>query len=969
MTSALTQPLNQLARRWRDITRPSRWRASAAAAALSLVVAPLGARAGSPPAKAAAWLVLALTVLATLAWALFDRQRVRDPRRLLAGAVGFADRQRADRAVRALSFLAADGQVSVDGVSAILAQAHVVRTLADLPADRIIERTRRSASRIALVASVVGFAVLIVGSTRAWSVLEGCDVLLARDGQAPLSMQWLESVEAVVRPPEYLHDGGFSSFGLQPLFVPYGSVIAVTGMPVHTGRHLLLSDGHTEVEFVDDGSGGLVARWSASGNATLRVVARFGGVVISEAQGISMTSLPDAAPAVSLEGAPRRLVLLEATEDVPIRYEAADDHGLREVDLVLRSGSREERRVLARLDGETKTDRGGLMLKLRDPFVSKSHAPVEVTVEAKDNDPLTGPKWGASAAITLVPPAIGEAEVLRADALRKLRDTLVDTLAWRLEREAPIDAPARRLFAVEDRTRSDEDARIAADALSTVHAGVRVPPRVHALVAAKRRQLDKVLDAEARDPTDAARASVVRATERFALVADALVRGLALHDARDVGRRLADVADDLALGARQLQDEAARDGARGAARVGASLQMLADGSPTLGKLGSLGHDLAETIEADLLRFHRAFDARDLVHAELVARDLAARLHQPDPAFGSSSAPSRAAGESGRAGDTAAGDDDESGDEVDQAFEAARQDLERLAQEHAGKMAALQQALDAAAGTQEPQNALEEDARRAQAIRDAIRELPRVGSGSDSWTSKGSSARELGEQMAQSLAAGRHAEAGRTGRDAVAALDEADKMIERGGWFSDPGQRGKRAVARARTELRAESEWADEQASKATRQTAERAGNQVQQAAGDEGDMAERAAELGHKSRESGALPDEATDAIDEASREAREAADALKHGDVERGVDRQRAVQRDLEAASERLGDDSEGSSAQDGTSESSKRAGGPVDIPTQDKATPSQEDLRRRILHGLTSGANGAWRDAVERYARGLLR
>jgi len=74
--------------------------------------------------------------------------------------------------------------------------------------------------------------------------------------------------------------------------------------------------------------------------------------------------------------------------------------------------------VLAHLDGETQSSKAARILKLRDSFLRKSHAPVEVTVEAKDNDPLTGPKWGASPIITLIPPDVGEPEARRIDALR-----------------------------------------------------------------------------------------------------------------------------------------------------------------------------------------------------------------------------------------------------------------------------------------------------------------------------------------------------------------------------------------------------------------------------------------------------------------------------------------------------------------------------------------------------------------------
>ena len=40
-------------------------------------------------------------------------------------------------------------------------------------------------------------------------------------------------------------------------------------------------------------------------------------------------------------------------------------------------------------------------------FLRQSHAPVEGMVEAKDNDPLTGPKWGRSPALTIILSSVG----------------------------------------------------------------------------------------------------------------------------------------------------------------------------------------------------------------------------------------------------------------------------------------------------------------------------------------------------------------------------------------------------------------------------------------------------------------------------------------------------------------------------------------------------------------------------------
>jgi hypothetical protein len=101
---------------------------------------------------------------------------------------------------------------------------------------------------------------------------------------------------------------------------------------------------------------------------------------------------------------------------------------------VLRSGDRELRRPLSTPQGSAVADRGGIELRADDAFLDQSYLPVEVTVEALDDDPVSGPKWGRSDALILLPPQIGEREVMRFRALRRARDRLTDLLADRLTR-------------------------------------------------------------------------------------------------------------------------------------------------------------------------------------------------------------------------------------------------------------------------------------------------------------------------------------------------------------------------------------------------------------------------------------------------------------------------------------------------------------------------------------------------------
>jgi hypothetical protein len=978
--SPLTEPLLQLAEAWRAVTRRSRRRIALALVALVWLLGLLLARHGTPRDRVLTGAMLGLSVVLAVGWRLVERRRLGDPGRIVRNLARGIDPGRADRALRALSLLDAAGDVRSEGTSRELARLHVARTLALLPSERIVERAARVARAVGLVGLVVGVCVLGVGLANTWAVLEGGDVLLARHRVAPVAMAWLEDIEIVARPPDYLHESEHHELSFQPLALPYGSLLTLRGVPHRAGRRLLLSDGTTEVPFVDDGAGAVVARWPLVASTTLRVVARFGEVVVPEPDALPLRSIPDAAPVVTLEGAPRLVRLLEETDDLPLKYEASDDHGLREVHLVLRSGTREERRVLARLDGETTRTNGGQVLKLRDPFLRKSHAPVAITVEAKDNDPLTGPKWGASPALTLIPPDVGEPEALRLDGLRALRDALVDTLAWRLAHDPPAPAshgtgPAaaaaasdRAAFVVDEKARLEADEGRLQSTLASPYAGVRIAARLGAMLTGQGQKVRAAVTAETRAPSAPSHAAAVRATERFVLVIDAVIRGLGLHDARESAKQLADVADDLALGASQMQSEDREAGSRGSVRMDAAQLVLAGGGHVLLRLGSLGRDLGEIVDADLGRVKRARGEADLVHAELAARDLAARLREPDPSFGSRGRSGRGGGESGGGHGTPGEDGEDSGDEVDQAQQEAEQDLERLAQDHASEIGKMEQALAGATSEEEQKEMRDESKRHAEAVREAVRELPTVGLGSDSWTSKGAAARELAEQMAHSLEDGRPDEATQSGRSSLGSLDEAKKILQKGAWLEDPSGDEAKRIEGVRGKLDAEEKWAEEALRQMRKRAAERARKELGEGGEEEGKLADRARDLGQRAGEKGALPQQAVESLEDAERAARQAGQSLKEGDADKGLERQREAQRALEQAREQLqGDEDQGAPSSD-DGDKGNRSKGPVAIPNAGEHK-GPEEFRRRVVRGLGQPASGGLKDAVHRYAEGLLR
>jgi hypothetical protein len=245
----------------------------------------------------------------------------------------------------------------------------------------------------------------------------------------------------------------------------------------------------------------------------------------------------------------------------------------------------------------------------------------------------------------------------------------------------------------------------------------------------------------------------------------------------------------------------------------------------------------------------------------------------------------------------------------------------------------------------------------------------VGQGSDSWTSKGAAARELGEQMARSLEQVHPDEAVQSGRSALGALDEAKKMLQKGAWAEDPSGEEDRNVDAARRKLEAEEKWAEEQLERMRRRAAERARKDLEQGGQDEEKLSERARQLGERARQSGSMPQEAVESIDEAEKASHQAAESLRQGDADRGLERQREAQRDLEAARDKLrGEEPESQQSEGEEGDSSRPSKQEVAIPDK-KDHKGPDEFRRRVVRGLGQPGGGSLKDAVRRYAEGLLR
>jgi hypothetical protein len=914
---------------------------------LSVVLGAHLARVGTVPLRVSAAALMVVVVALSILRRRRERRSFMDPPSVIRRALTPADPEAAGRALRAHALVGATATDPSRG-SPELAALHLHRVLAKVPLEAVRRAARGEASRLswALLAVVVVTGVgLLFEPLR---VIEGLDVLLARRGVAPLELGWLNLVRVSAQAPAYLKGGEQALFPALPSELPAGSVVSVRGVPDRKGRKLVLTNGTREVGFVDDGSGSVVARWKLDAPARLRIAARFGEVLIRESEELELDAIADQAPRVELEDAPRT-VQLRDIESLDFRYLASDDHGLRQVDLVLRSGGREERRMLVRLDGQSRVERGAHALGARDAALRRMFLPVVATIEARDNDAMHPDKWGKSPAITIVPPSVGEPQALRYQALVEARGRLVALLDYELESERL----RKEKPAPPDKARESERARLKSEAIASMRAavtgafaGARASAGLSAFVLGQARALEK-RSADGR-----------RRVEDVVLAFDAALRGLSARDAAQVSRRLGDVAEEAAEGAKLALIGEGRQ--QGRARLTAALTALDSGAKNLVTLGSLGADIGSVAQGDMGRIRRAEGLGSFSDAELAARHLAARLRRPSPSF------STAGGGGVESGRGAEGPGEPS--EADRQFDQLMREIEQLASEHGEQIRSVESALkEGEAGAVEGDLKREASERAAQ-LRERLSSLPDPGAPPGSARSAAAVGREHMSAMAQQFERLALKDAVETGRRAASQLEEAARLARdprSGGDFID-----EQAVASASRELGEQLAWAERALERQKQQAAERASGALNDLATREEALARRAGNLAGRGEHSEAkLSEEVQEALEGAENAMRQAARELSSGRGDPGLEFQREAQRLLERANPgRTSDpDDEGQAKNQGDDHGNGDVSTRARVPAADKGRRA-EDFRRRVLEGLSQERRGRLGGAVERYAEGLL-
>jgi hypothetical protein len=898
----------------------------------------LGARYGTDLARVLGGLAIALFwgVLSEL----LRRNRAdwAKPDRALLRALGPVDEDRAARASRAYT-LWKRTELKPGGESPELALVHLQRTMGQIPMEAVRKAAQKVRVRLLLGAfvlvSVCGFLLLF----RSLAIVEGVSVLSAQSGVGSLPIAYVEQMSMTVELPLYLDGSGVKRFmGLGLSSVPVGSEIEVRILPRVADRELLLTDGLSEIPFVSDGQGAYVARWKAEEESELRVGARFGAVIVYDAVKAHVAPTNDNPPVVLLEGEGTELQLADF-ESLPLRYRVLDDHGISQVDLVIRSGQRTERKELVHLNGEKRVYDGAHTLARDHELIHRAFLPVRVSIEARDENTSAGLLWGKSGGITLIPEPLGHGVAKRHIALRTFRSAMSSYLA--------SDIRAARLPSLQAEEARKEATGLIQAASSSLREEITsldsVPIRSLAFLEAQVEALSHSR-AEGASP------------ESVLLAVDALIQEISGREAVELAKALGSAVEEIAVQTRQIRLDAEVVDLKGLDDL---VQATELGAARLQEVGSLGLDLGSVARGDLARVRRSLNEKSYDRAEAAALHLAERLSRATPSFSSSGG----GVESGRPPSGSAEGSSSPGQGASDApsqFDEMSGQIDKLAQETAEELSQLekmlQEAQKAAEGDFESTSDLEE-ARRG--FEEALKQLPKHPFGRVGSTAEAAAGRSQGEAMVDALDTGDLSEALERGLDAESALKRAQGLQDQGMSSLSPEaiEGAQEALAKLLKELRKAQQSLEEQSQvKMDKSLSERGAKQRQ--------FAERAREISERGQQEHApLGKSGVDALKRAAEFHRKAADEMDAGRAEQGAQYAEQAQGELENAlpkPEPASDSGDGDGEESGDGAQSTK--GSVPGEERDRA----REFRRRVEQGL-GREGGGLSPAIRRYAEEL--
>jgi hypothetical protein len=218
-------------------------------------------------------------------------------------------------------------------------------------------------------------------------------------------------------------------------------------------------------------------------------------------------------------------------------------------------------------------------------------------------------------------------------------------------------------------------------------------------------------------------------------------------------------------------------------------------------------------------------------------------------------------------------------------------------------------------------------------------------------------------MASELEGGSMGAAIESGQRASNELSEAAREGDMDAYEDAPGGR----AAKARAVVDREVSWAKTALERLRKAASEQAQSSLARRAKVEDELAARAQRLEEKGQGGdGSMPQTAVEDLGSAAKAMRSAGKALDEARGDRAVELQQEAQRLLEMARGEADEGESTSERKDGNE--GHRPSGATPIPNGDEHHGPVE-FRQRVMKGLGNPSDPRFRDAVRRYAEGLLK
>ena len=707
------------------------------------------------------------------------------------------------------------------------------------------------------------------------------------------------------------------------------------------------------------------------------------GATIRDGTSRAVRLARDEAPRVSLI-APAIDVTVDLAEEIVIAYDASDDVGLTQLELVARMGDgREQRRRLSAHDPSIAQHAGTERISLGELGAAEGDH-VTVWVEARDGDDVSGPNVGRSESRTLT---VESAATRREEGLAELAQLLevaLGALADRLEVPVPDDdASARARFerlrgvteqllsglgAYALRVRESEEGRRADAALYE-----EMQTRVRRLLFEEMRLSGGTVAPRAtRERTDArARAEM----ESDVLALDDLLARARIDDAAAIARELEqlrrEIASLLAELRRAQTDEARREILAAISRAEQRLRDLRSRMSQMGtavpqEFANAQEQSAQQTQEALAQMREAIERGDLDAAAQALTRLEQQIDSLARALGG--------GAEAFAEEHFGPRDRAVADAIDRllGLESEQRELARRTGET--RASAARRAIDAMG--EDSASRAQELARRARAVRETLEHVDRdrlVGLERDAFDA----ARQRLRDTEDTLGAGDLGEASRMAEEGLRQLADLERDLDLDSMMFAGHSSETSASARSAREARAQMgellrdldrAIPDLERQLAPGERGQLTGDVPRQRGAR--DAADRLAEtFEHGAPDGSALSEEAGQALRELRQHMDQASQHLERAELldaaraqDEAAERLTELRRQLEEEQRGGG----GGGGDDGMSAPDFRR--PVRIPEAERFEGPME-LRRRLLDAMGDAPPAGYEDSVQRYYEGLLR